>query len=127
MGYGKKYFKGTVLDRKNRRFSEEFKLQKVAEIIAKKSTVLDICKAYEVSDSAVYRWLYLYSSTPKPERTIVESKSDTTKILAYQKKIAELERLIGQKQVIIDFQDKVIDLAEQTYKVDIKKKFISKP
>ena len=58
----------------------------------------------------------------KPERTIVESKSDTTKILALQKRIAELERLLGQKQIEIEFKDKMIELAEQTYGVDIKKK-----
>jgi transposase len=44
-----------------------------------------------------------------------------------KKKIAELERIIGQKQILIDFKDKMIDLAEQTYKVDIKKKFSTKP
>ena len=51
----------------------------------------------------------------------MESKSDTTKILALQKKIAELERLVGQKQVQLDFQEKMIEIAEETYQVDIKK------
>ena len=51
----------------------------------------------------------------------MESKSDTTKILALQKRIAELERLLGQKQIEIEFMDKMIELAEQTYGVDIKK------
>lgn len=57
----------------------------------------------------------------KPERTIVESKSDTTKILALQKRIAELERLLGQKKIELEFKDKMIELAEQMYGVDIKK------
>jgi len=57
----------------------------------------------------------------------VETKSDTAKILALQKKIADLERLLGQKQVQLDFQNKMIEIAEQTYQVDIKKKFEPKP
>jgi transposase len=114
-------------ERKYRRFSESFKREKVKEIIEKRSTVTDICKANEVTYSAVYKWIDLYSNTQKPHRTIVEFKSDTTKILALQKKIAELERMIGQKQVQIDFQDKMIEIAEETYRVDIKKKFGTKP
>ena len=37
------------------------------------------------------------------------------------------ERVIGQKQILIDFKDKMIELAEQTYSVDIKKNFSTQP
>ncbi|CAN1578159.1 Transposase IS3/IS911family [Spirosomataceae bacterium] len=122
-----KDFSMTVKERRYRRFSESFKREKVKEIIENRSTVSDICRVNEVSYIAVYHWINLYSNTNKPHRTIVEAKSDTTKILALQKKIADLERLIGQKQVQIDFQEKMIEIAEETYQVDIKKKFGTKP
>lgn len=122
-----KGFSITVKERQYRHFSESFKREKVKEIIENRSTVSDICRVNEVSSTAVYKWINLYSNTNKPHRTIVEAKSDTTKILALQKKIAELERLIGQKQVQIDFQEKMIEIAEETYQVDIKKKFGTKP
>ncbi len=92
-----KGFSMTVKERRYRNFSESFKKEKVKEIAENRSTVSDICRANEVSCTAVYKWINLYSNTNKPSRTIVESKSDTTKILALQKKVAELERLIGQK------------------------------
>lgn len=57
----------------------------------------------------------------------MEAKSDTQKILALQKRIAELERIVGQKQVLLDFKEKMIELAEEEYKIDIKKKFTDKP
>jgi transposase len=63
----------------------------------------------------------------KGARLIVESESDTTKIAALQKQIAELERAVGQKQIQLDFKDKMIELAEVHYGVDIKKKFIETP
>jgi transposase-like protein len=122
-----KGFSMTVKERRYRRFSESFKREKVKEIIENRSTVSDICRVNEVSYTSVYHWINLYSNTNKPHRTIVEAKSDTTKILALQKKIADLERLIGQKQVQIDFQEKMIEIAEETYQVDIKKKFGTKP
>jgi len=48
-------------------------------------------------------------------------------LLTLKKKIAELERIIGQKQILLDFKDKMIEIAEETYQVDIKKKFTTKP
>jgi transposase len=118
-----KSFSLSVSQRQRRIFSESFKREKVREIIEKRSTISDVCKVNEVSYTSVHRWLGTYSGAKKLTRTIVESKSDTTKILALQKKIAELERLVGQKQVQLDFQEKMIEIAEETYQVDIKKKF----
>jgi hypothetical protein len=81
-----------------------------------------------VSRTSVYRWLYKYSNMAKKQvRQVVEAKSDTRKINLLEDRINELERIIGQKQLLIDFQDKVIGIAESTYEVDIKKKFGSKP
>ena len=63
----------------------------------------------------------------KGVRTIVEAESDTRKLLELKAKVAELERIIGQKQVLLDFKDKMIELAEEAYGVDIKKKFGNEP
>lgn len=122
MSTNTKSFKQSSQERQYRKFSHTFKLKKVREIEQGKTTVSQVCQAYEVTNTAVYNWLKKYGSMSKPERTIVESKSDTTKILALQRRIAELERLLGQKQIEIEFKDKMIELAEQTYGVDIKKK-----
>ena len=59
----------------------------------------------------------------KGERLIVETDSDTVELLSLKRKVAELEQIVGQKQVLLDFKDKMIDLAEQSYGIDIKKKF----
>ena len=104
-----------------RKFSESFKISKVKEIESCRSTISEVSRAYDVSAVSIHNWLNKYGMEEKPERTIVESKSDTQKILKLQKKIAELERLLGQKQIQIDFKDKMIEIAEDHYKIDIKK------
>ena len=110
-----------------RYFSEEFKRQKVREIEKNQVSISEIMKEYEVSRTAIYKWLFKYSKmVKKGERQIVESKSDTRKIHELRERIKELERTIGQKQLLIEFKDKVIELAEETYGVDIKKKLSSK-
>jgi hypothetical protein len=62
----------------------------------------------------------------KGERQIVERKSDTRKIAELKDRIKELEQIVGQKQLKIDFQEKMIEIAEEMYQIQIKKKLNSK-
>lgn len=111
---------------RKRTFSEEFKKQKVKEIERKQTTVLEVSKAYQVRANNVYKWIDKYSLKDKNGvRLVVEMESETKRVLALLQKVAELERIVGQKQIVIDFQEKMIELAEQEYNVDIKKKFDS--
>lgn len=113
-------------ERQRRRFSETFKKKKVKDIELGKVKVSEICKAYTVSYSAVYKWIDKFGSISKPGRIIVESKSDTQKILALQKRIAELERMVGQKEIELTFKEKMIEIAEEKYGIEIKKKPFTK-
>ena len=121
-------FKQSIDERRRRIFSEDFKRKKVREIEQKITTIAEVSREYEVRASNVSKWLTQYSTNRmKSVRTIVESESDTRKLFDLQQKIAELERVIGQKQLLIDFQAKMMELAEQEYGIDIKKKFERKP
>jgi transposase-like protein len=113
-------FKMTTSERRRRHFSDSFKIQKVRELESGKTKVSELCKQYQVSHTNVYRWLRKFGSMKdKKERLIVETDSDTKQLLELKKEIAELERIIGQKQILIDFKDKMIELAEEAYGVDI--------
>ena len=124
----KKQFSTSVTDRRLRSFSVEFKKLKVREITSGRTTISEICKEYEVSRTSVFRWMSKFGVMgKKKERVVVETDSDTKQLLALKKRIAELERLVGQKQILLDFKEKMIELAEEEYHVDIKKKFSEKP
>jgi transposase-like protein len=106
-----------------RSFSEEFKKGKVRELERNLSSITDICRTYSVSRTSVYKWIYKYSVMAKKQvKQVVEAKSDTQKIKALENRIKELERIIGQKQLLLEFKDKMIEIAEADYNVDIKKK-----
>lgn len=118
----------TKTERQHRTFSENFKREKVREIELGRTKVSEISKQYEVTATNVYRWIAKFATMKdKKERLIVESQSDTKELLALKKKIADLERIIGQKQILLEFKDKMIDIAEEMYGVDIKKKLSIKP
>ena len=121
-------FELSTKERSKRIFSEEFKKQKVREIEQKQTTIAAVSKAYQVRYSNVCKWINKYSTTyKKGVRLVVEMESETKKLIALQARIAELERIVGQKQLTIDFQAKMIELAEQAYGIDIKKKQETKP
>ena len=111
----------------NRYFSDEFKKKKVREFENNLTSVADICRTYSVSRTSVYKWIYKYSVMAKKQvKQVVEAKSDTKKIKALKDRIKELERVVGQKQLLLEFKDKMIEIAESTYGINIKKKVSSK-
>jgi transposase len=84
------YQKMTTQERQNRFFSEEFRKKKVSELERNLTSVSEICKTYQVSASAVYKWIYKYSLMRKrQEKQVVEAQSDTRKILLLQEQIKE--------------------------------------
>ncbi len=111
----------------NRYFSNDFKQKRVRELESNLVSIADICKTYHVSRTSVYRWIYKYSSMAKKDvKQVVEAKSDTKKIQLLEERVKDLERALGQKQMMIDIKDKMIEIAEETYDIDIKKKLVSK-
>jgi transposase-like protein len=118
----------STADRRLRNFSEDFKRQIVSEIERKLVTVSQVSREYSVTRSAIYQWIYKYShSKKKGVKLIMEKESHSNKLAALRERIKELERLVGQKQIEIEFKEKMIELAEERYGIEIKKKAQEKP
>ena len=123
MATTEQFQKMSVKERLTRYFSDEFKQKKVAEIERNIVTISEICREYQVSATAVYKWIYKYSKMrKKKEKQVIESESDTRKIAELKAKVRELERMVGQKQVEVEFLSKMIEIAQEDLKIDIKKK-----
>ena len=107
---------------KQRRFSEEFKKSIVNDFESGKFSVLQLERLHKIKGQVIYRWIYKYSSHNEQGQRIVEMKdSSTQKLKALEQKIKELERTVGQKQIQIDYLEKMIDLAKDELNIDIKK------
>lgn len=117
------FLKQTRLERQNRYFSEEFRRKVVNDLERKIVTIPEIISTYHVSRTAIYKWIYKYSVMKKRgKKMVIEAESDTRKIVQLKDKIKELEQTIGQKQVKIDYLEKMIELTEEDFKIKIKKK-----
>jgi len=93
-----------------------------------KYSVLQLAVLYGVSFQVIYKWIYKFSELNDRNYRIVEMKqSSTSKIQELEKKVKELERLVGQKQIKIDFLEEMIDVAKTELNIDIKKKPFTPP
>ena len=108
-----------------RHFSEAFKREKVKLYQEGKLTALQIQKMYNVSSSAVYKWINKYGTLPKGERMVVEKQGEAVKVLYYMDKVAELERALGQLHLEVLYSNEVIAQASTELGIDLKKKYKS--
>lgn len=109
-----------------RTFSVEFKKEKVSLIEQGKLKVREVCVIYEVSETAVRKWLLAYGKNySKTERIVVEKISEESKTLDLMKRVAALERVVGQQQLQLIYKDSVIQSINQEIGQDIEKKYNS--
>lgn len=111
-----------------RRFSEEFKRKIVSDYERGVMSALQLSDHYGIANSLVYFWVYKYSTYNQKDVRIVEMKdSQTHRLKELEQKVKDLERAVGQKQMKIDFLEKMMDLAKETYSIDLKKNSTTPP
>ena len=114
--------------RERRIFSEEIKKKAVKDLTSKRTTIKALMNEHQVSHQAVYTWLYKYSPYHDQKCTlVVQMKSEEAKTIELQKRVADLERVIGQKQLEIDFLNKLLEIGSSELGFDLKKNFNTPP
>lgn len=114
--------------RLRRFFSEDFKKSIVKEYEQGHFTVRELARLHSVSESKIYQWIYRYSTYNKKKVIVVEMKeSSQQKVKQLEQRIKDLERIVGQKQITIDYLEKMIELAKEEFDIDIKKNSNTSP
>lgn len=114
--------------RESRIFSESLKKQIVKDLVNKRITISQVVIEHQVSRGSVYRWLYEYSPEHNRKCTlVVQMKSEEQMKYELQQRVAELERIVGQKQLEIDFLNKLLEVGSKELGFDLKKSFSSPP
>ena len=81
-------------------------------------------KLYSIDNTTIYNWIYKYSTFNEKDVRVVEMKdSHLSRLKTLEQQVKDLERIVGQKQIKIDFLEKMVDIASEELKVDIKKNF----
>lgn len=114
--------------RQQRKFTPTLKKQIVNQIEKGDINVASASREYMVSATSIYKWIHQYSSyNKKGTIMVIDKKERSNQLQALQQRIAELERVVGHKQMQIDFYEKFIELAGEELGEDLKKKYSSTP
>ena len=110
--------------RKQRKFSDEFKRAIVAEYESGRLSAAQLGRLHSLQEALIYRWIHKFSTFNSQGVRIVEMKDSTSKrVRDLENKVKELERMVGQKQITIDYLEKMIEIAKDEFQIDIKKNF----
>lgn len=110
--------------RKQRKYSIEFKKRIVADFESGKYSVPQLEKLHGVGNSTIYGWIYKFSTFNEQGFRIIEMKdSSNKKMKELEARVKELERTVGQKQIMIDYLEKMMEIAKEELDIDIKKNF----
>lgn len=108
--------------KKYRKYSEEFKRYIVKQFESGRSSTRELSVENNISQYLIYKWIYKFSTFNKKGYRIVEhSTSKTKKLKKLESENQALKALIGEKQIKIEYLEKLIQLAESELNVDIKK------
>lgn len=114
--------------RERRIFSEELKKKAVKELASKRTTIRSLMTGHQVSANTVCRWLYQYSPPHEQKcALVVQMKSEELKNSELRQRMAELERIVGKKQLEIDFLNKLLEIGSVELGFDLKKSFSPPP
>ncbi len=103
-------------------FSEEIRRTTVRDIERGKCSVLQASNELEVSQTSIYNWIKQYSLyLNQNKRMVVEEQSEAYRSKELERKLKEAEAMLGRKQMEIEFLNKMIDIANDEFKIDIKK------
>jgi transposase-like protein len=108
--------------RQRKIYSEEFRKKIVLDIEKGRCSVLMASREYDIPHQTIYNWLYRYSRyLHKNKVLVVEEKSEQYRRKELEQRIKDLEAALGRKQMEIDLLNKLIEVANQEYRTDLKK------
>ena len=111
------------MKKKRKIYSESFKRDKVKMYETGKMSISRMSTFYDISETALYKWVAKYRTTPSTERIVMETESDYLKLVELQDRIDKMERLIGTQQLQLEYQQEILRAAGEHYKEDVEKKF----
>lgn len=107
------------------RYSEAFKLKVIRDIEDGKMNLLQAQRRYQLgSYSVIKSWLKKYGKNHLLSKVVrVETTDERDRLKALEKETQRLESALAQAQLKVMALEELITVAEEEYKIDIKKNF----
>lgn len=109
---------------KRKRYALAFKKAIVQDFESGQYSAQQLARLHGIALQSVYNWIHQLSQLNQKGLRIVEyANSSQEKLRQLERKVADLERRLGQKQVQLDLQNKLIEIASEELGMDLKKSF----
>lgn len=120
------------------RYSETFKRKIVREFLTGKYTKQELMDINQISRKAMYSWLDKYGQSVILEEGIelitlkkynMSKKNKITesqKVSELRKRVKELEDRLQEAELKAELNEKIIDIAEEQFKIPIRKKYVTR-
>ena len=111
-----------VNEKRKRRFSEEFRRRYALLVEKGEYTIPEVCRKLDVHYDTVKNWVIKFGKEPYPQTKWIITEDEINKIRKQEKEIDNLKKIIGEQQIKILLQDKLIEIAKEKLGPDFEKK-----
>lgn len=92
----------------------------MAQIISGHISILSLSKLWGVSQNSIYKWVHKCSPDHTKGTTVdLQKETAAAKLMELHHRIAELERAVGHKQMVVDYRAKLMEIASKELDVDL--------
>lgn len=119
--------KKALINQRDRRYFSESARRSIVEEIEQGLSKSEAARRYNVSKTSIYNWLAKYSKYyEKCLKTVVEHESDSVRLKRLEEELKEVYARLGQERAKSMFFEELINTAEESLGMDLKKSFGTK-
>ena len=112
----------TVKERRNRRFSEEFRRKQVSLIENKLTTMKEVSIKYEVKQESVKGWLKKFGIMNYSNHILISSPEEVNRIRDQDKEIKAIKQIVAEVHIRNVYLESVLSVIKKEYGSDWEKK-----
>ena len=116
--------------RKPTYYSDEFKMKVIQEVLSGKYTKEEARKVYQIGGkSAILYWIRKFGEGYKyhnPEQNYSDNIDIMKELSKEELRIRELEKALEKERLRADLNEKIIEIAEEQFNIEIRKKYGAK-
>jgi len=111
-------------------YSDEFKMKVIQEVLSGKYTKEEARKVYQIGGkSAILYWIRKFGEGykyHKPEQNYSDNIDIMKELSKEELRIRELEKALEKERLRGDLNEKIIEIAEEQFNIEIRKKYGAK-
>lgn len=104
--------------------TDAFRYKVVSDYFNKGGSYKEVARRNGITETTLYRWIRIFAPTTEPITELSDESTDMeeTEKKKLEKRIKELEKALEYSNLRADAYKKVIDIAEDTFDIQILKK-----